>query len=76
MKILDPNREPNRWLEVTLLDLLEENSAESRKLVADAIRVISQWLEPGLVSQLFGHWIDRYNEILAEHEKQQNNSPQ
>jgi hypothetical protein len=76
MKIIDPDREPNRWLEATLLDQLEQDTPESRKLLADGIRMITHWLEPGLVDQLFAHWIDRYRQLIAEHEKQKNSSPQ
>jgi hypothetical protein len=76
MKNIDPDREPNRWLEGVLLDQLEQNSAESRKLLADGIRMITHWLEPGLVSQLFAHWIERYRQLAAQHETQQNNSLQ
>jgi hypothetical protein len=75
MKYIDPDREPNRWIETVLLDQLEQNSADSRKLLADGVRMITHWLEPGLVSQLFAHWIERYRQLVAEHEKQQNSSP-
>jgi hypothetical protein len=76
MTIIDPDREPNRWIEAILLDQLEQNSPESRELLADGIRMITHWLEPGLVSQLFAHWIERYRELIAQHETQQNSSPQ
>ena len=76
MRIVDPVKEPNRWIEAMLLDLMEQNTPDSKKMLGDGIRMLSNWIEPGLVDQLFGHWIDCYNQILAEHEKCQSNSDQ
>jgi hypothetical protein len=76
MKIVDPAKEPNRWLEAVLLDMLEEGTPESKKMLADGIRMLSNWIEPGLIDQLFGHWVERYNQLLAEHEKSQSSSHQ
>jgi hypothetical protein len=74
MKIIDPAKEPNRWLAATLLDLLEQDTPESKETLAEGIQALSNWIEPGLVDQLFAHWIDRYNQLLVEHETQRSNS--
>lgn len=74
MNFVNPDKDPNRWLEAVMLDLLEQNTDDSKAMLADGIRSLSRWIEPGLVDQLFGHWIEKYNQLLAEHEKNQNNS--
>lgn len=64
--ILDPDKDPNRWLQAVLLDLLEQNTEESREALKEAIPALVLWLEPGLVDQLFAHWIDRYKDLMAK----------
>lgn len=69
---IDPRKEPTRWLTAVLLDLLEQDTGSSRKLLADGLRVAINSLEPGCIDQLFGPWIDAYIDLLDE-EKNQNN---
>ena len=69
---IDPRKEPTRWLTAILLDLLEQDTGSSRKLLADGLRVAINSLEPGCIDQLFGPWIDAYIDLLDE-EKNQNN---
>ena len=66
-KYLDPRREPCKWLGATLIDLLEQDTEESREALKWAFPRMAQWLEPGIVDQLFVPWIDQYLELLAEH---------
>jgi hypothetical protein len=73
MKAVDPQKQPNRWLELTLLKLIEENSEENEKALKAAIHAITHWLEPGLIDQLFGHWMEDYLDVLSEYESNQNN---
>jgi len=67
---------PNAWLQAVLLDMLDQNTDESRADLAEAIQILSQSVEPGVVDQSFGPWIDRYLELLAEHESKQSSARQ
>ena len=67
-KYLDPEVEPCKWLGAVLIDLLEQNTEESREALKWAFPRMAQWLEPGIVDQLFAPWIEDYLELLAEQE--------
>ena len=67
-KYLDPEVEPCKWLGAILIDLLEQNTEESREALKWAFPRMAQWLEPGIVDQLFAPWIEDYLELLAEQE--------
>ena len=67
-KYLDPEAEPCKWLGAVLIDLLEQNTEESREALKWAFPRMAQWLEPGIVDQLFAPWIEDYLELLAEQE--------
>ena len=72
-KYLDPRREPTKWLGAVLIDLLEQDTEESREALKWAFPRMAQWLEPGIIDQLFVPWIDQYMELLAEDENSHNN---
>ena len=65
-KYLDPRREPTKWLGAVLIDLLEQDTEESKEALKWAFPRMAQWLEPGIIDQLFVPWIDQYMELLAE----------
>lgn len=69
---IDPYKEPNKWLTAVMLDLLAQNTHESRAMLADGIRVAVNFLEPGCIDQLFGTWVDEYVDLLAEAQMQKN----
>ena len=75
-KYLDPRREPTKWLGAVLIDLLEQDTEESREALKWAFPRMAQWLEPGIIDQLFVPWIDQYTELLAEDENSHNNENQ
>tara|TARA_R100000781_G_C4064236_1_gene122156 strand:- start:49 stop:336 length:288 start_codon:yes stop_codon:yes gene_type:complete len=75
-KYLDPRREPTKWLGAVLIDLLEQDTEESREALKWAFPRMAQWLEPGIVDQLFVPWIDQYMELLAEDGNSHNNENQ
>ena len=75
-KYLDPRREPTKWLGAVLIDLLEQDTEESREALKWAFPRMAQWLEPGIVDQLFVPWIDQYMELLAEDGNNHNNENQ
>ena len=66
MKILDPEKEPNKWLCSVLMDLVEQNTEDSRNALKEAIPVLSQWIEPGLIDSLFDCWIKEYKELMVQ----------
>ena len=65
-KYLDPEVEPCKWLGAVLIDLLEQDTDESKEALKWAFPRMAQWLEPGIVDQLFAPWIIEYMELLAE----------
>ena len=75
-KYLDPRREPTKWLGAVLIDLLEQDTEESKEALKWAFPRMAQWLEPGIIDQLFVPWIDQYMELLAEDEINHNNENQ
>jgi hypothetical protein len=68
MKILNPKSEPNRWLSAVLRQLVEDDTPESKEILAEAVKQLSMWIEPGLVDDLFAAWIDQYMDLLREYE--------
>ena len=75
-KYLDPCKEPNKWLGAVLIDLLEQDTEESKEALKWAFPRMAQWLEPGIIDQLFVPWIDQYMELLAEDENNHCNENQ
>ena len=71
MKYVDPVKNPNLWLEMTILKMIEEREPENDEALTAAIKAIVHWLEPGLIDQLFGDWIQVYLNQLDELESSQ-----
>ena len=71
MKYVDPVKNPNQWLELTILKMIEEKNPENSEALKNAIHAIVHWLEPGLIDQLFGDWIHAYLEAQRELESSQ-----
>ena len=71
-KYLDPRKDPCKWLGAVLIDLLEQDTKESKEALKWAFPRMALWLTPGLVDQLFVPWIEDYLELLDEHENNQN----
>ena len=57
MKFLDPQKEPNKWLQATLLDLLEQDTEESRANLIEGIKTVIPLLDPGMIDHAFAPWI-------------------
>ena len=72
MKYVDPVKNPNLWLEMTILKMIEDQKPENNEALTAAIKAIVHWLEPGLIDQLFGDWIQVYLNQLDELESSQN----
>lgn len=76
MKYVSPQVNPNRWLAAVMLDFLEQNTEESKVALTLAIETVVSYLEPGLVTQAFGPWIDQYMELLDQPESNHSNDCQ
>ena len=58
---VDPRTNPNKWLSVYALHLLEHASKgdkESREVLELVIQNICLGLEPGFIEDVFSQWID------------------
>ena len=75
MSHINPKREPNKWLQAVLLDMLEQNTEDSRADLREGIKRLAAWTEPGLIDQLFADWVDEYLSLLAELESSRSNDP-
>ena len=73
MKFLDPQKEPNKWLQATLLDLLEQDTEESRANLIEGIKTVIPLLDPVMIDHAFAPWIEPYLELLKEAENNQSN---
>ena len=76
MTYVDPKKDPTQWLTAVCLDLLEQNTKESKATLISAIRTLISYLEPGLIDQAFAPWIAHYTELLARSESNQSNAVQ
>jgi hypothetical protein len=68
MDYADPQKNPTQWLTAVCLDLLEQNTEESKTALISAIRTLVSYLEPGLIDEAFAPWIGQYMQLLAQHE--------
>lgn len=76
MGYASPKENPTQWLTVVCLDLLEQNTEESKATLVSAIRTLISYLEPGLIDEAFAPWIAHYTELLARFENNQSNAVQ
>tara|TARA_Y100000004_G_C8902974_1_gene407343 strand:- start:836 stop:1183 length:348 start_codon:yes stop_codon:yes gene_type:complete len=74
VKYVDPRKTPNLWLELTILKMIEDRDPTNEDALRHALHAIIQWLEPGLIDQLFGHWMETYLDALNEYKNSDNNS--
>ena len=68
-RLLDPDKEPNKWLAAVLRDLVDQNTEESKESLKSAITDLVCWVEPGAIDSLFYHWIKEYKVLMAESKK-------
>ena len=73
VKYVDPRKTPNLWLELTILKMIEDRDPANEDALRHALHVIIHWLEPGLIDQLFGDWIQQYLDAQNALESSQNN---
>lgn len=68
MKYASPNEDLTSWLIAVMLDLLKQDTKESKAALTSAITTVISYLEPGLIDQAFAPWIDQYMELLDRQE--------
>ena len=73
VKYVDPVKKPNLWLELTILKMIEDRDPANESALRHALHAIIHWIEPGLIDQLFGDWIQQYLDAQSALESNQNN---
>ena len=73
VKYVDPVKNPNLWLELTILKMIEDKDPANESALRHALHAIIHWIEPGLIDQLFGNWIQQYLDAHSALESNQNN---
>ena len=73
VKYVDPVKNPNLWLELTILKMIEDRDPANESALHHALHAIIHWIEPGLIDQLFGDWIQQYLDAQIALESNQNN---
>jgi len=76
MEYADPKENPTQWLTAVCLDLLKQNTEESKAAIMSAIQTLVNYLEPGLIDQAFAPWIAHYNALLVQSESNQSTAVQ
>ncbi len=64
--LLDPRREPNRWLAAMFDHLLQVGDADSLDSLRSGYYQLCNVVEPGLIDSLFQPWIEAYLQGLQE----------
>jgi hypothetical protein len=72
-KLLDPRREPNRWLAAMFDHLLQVGDADSIESLRSGYYQLCNVIEPGLIDSLFQPWIEAYLQGLQEADETENN---
>ena len=73
VKYVDPVKNPNLWLELTILKMIEDRDPANESALRHALHAIIHWIEPGLIDPLFGDWIQQYLDAQSALESNQNN---
>ena len=73
MNYVHPNKNPNKWIQSVLLDLLKQNSTESLASLEDGIQRLAASVDPGLIDDLFADWSVIYLKLLDELESSHGN---
>lgn len=70
--LLDPRREPNRWLAAMFDHLLQVGDEDSIESLRSGYYQICNVIEPGLIDSLFEPWIEAYLQGLQETDQTEN----
>ncbi len=70
--LLDPRREPNRWLAAMFDHLLQVGDADSLDSLRSGYYQLCNVVEPGLIDSLFEPWIEAYLQGLQDEDGTEN----
>ncbi len=70
--LLDPRREPNRWLAAMFDHLLQVGDADSLDSLRSGYYQLCNVVEPGLIDSLFQPWIEAYLQGLQDEDETEN----
>lgn len=70
--LLDPRREPNRWLAAMFDHLLQVGDADSLDSLRSGYYQLCNVIEPGLIDSLFQPWIEAYLQGLQDEDGTEN----
>ena len=76
MSYIHPDKDPNKWIQAVLLDLLKQNTEESIAGLEEAIRRLASSVDPGLIDELFADWSVIYLKLLDELESNHSSDSQ
>lgn len=65
-QLLDPRREPNRWLAAMFDHLLQVGDADSIESLRSGYYQLCNVIEPGLIDSVFEPWIAAYLQGLQD----------
>lgn len=64
--LLDPRREPNRWLAAMFDHLLDVGDPDSIESLRSGYYQLCNVIEPGLIDSIFEPWIEAYLQGLQD----------
>jgi len=70
--LLDPRREPNRWLAAMFDHLLQVGDVDSLDSLRSGYYQLCNVVEPGLIDSLFQPWIEAYLQGLQDEDGTEN----
>ena len=71
-QLLDPRREPNRWLAAMFDHLLQVGDADSIESLRSGYYQLCNVIEPGLIDSVFEPWIAAYLQGLQDESQPEN----
>lgn len=71
MNYIDPVKHPNKWLKATLSAMVGQPQFEEE--LREAVVAIADWIEPGVVDDMFIHWIEAYQQAVDQQENNRSN---
>ena len=64
MKYIDPVATPNKWLKATLSSMVGQPEFEDE--LREAVVAMADWIEPGVIDDIFVNWIESYQKAVDQ----------
>lgn len=71
MKYIDPIVAPNKWLKATLSAMVGQPEFEDD--LREAVVAMADWIEPGVIDDIFVNWIESYQKAVDQLENNHSN---